>query len=194
MAARYTPWPASIPSQSSSSGSRVNSVICRSCSMSRCRTSTSITRRWAPTSCSNPSHGLLARILRQRSGEDETAAIGALGEAIGQVDVYAEIPPLMAKALADGLSLEGGGEALSIGAAGLFMRSLTGNPMDVHLHTSANLRRWLLRLDGLSIKTKLLLLMTWHTGPEVRSTANRMEPWPQPDAAAVAKLPHRWQD
>jgi hypothetical protein len=139
-------------------------------------------------------HGLLTRILRQRSGDDETAAIGALGEAIGQVDVYAEIPPLMAQALADGLSLEGGGEALSIGAAGLFMRSLTGNPMDVHLHTSANLRRWLLRLDGLSIKTKLLLLMTWHTGPEVRSTANRMEPWPQPDEAAVAKLPHRSQD
>jgi hypothetical protein len=100
----------------------------------------------------------------------------------------------MAQALADGLSLEGGGEALSIGAAGLFMRSLTGNPMDVHLHTSANLRRWLLRLDGLNIKTKLLLLMTWHTGPEVRSTANRMEPWPQPDQTAVAKLPHRSQD
>jgi len=38
------------------------------------------------------------------------------------------------------------------------------------------------------------LLMTWHTGPEVRSTANRMEPWPQPDEAAVAKLPHRSQD
>jgi hypothetical protein len=139
-------------------------------------------------------HGLLTRILRQRSGEDETAAIGALGEAISKVDVYAEIAKLMAQALAGGLSLEGGGEALSIGAAGLFMRSLTGNPMDVHLHTSANLRRWLLRLDGLSIKTKLLLLMTWHTGPEVRSTANRMEPWPQPDQAAVAKLPHRSQD
>src|SRR4029079_13840576 len=107
---------------------------------------------------------------RQRSGEDETAAIGALGEAIAQVDVYAEIPPLMATAFADGLSLEGGGEALSIGAAGLFMRSLTGNPMDVHLHTSANLRRWLLRLDGLNIKTKLLLLMTWHTGPEAKPT------------------------
>jgi hypothetical protein len=138
-------------------------------------------------------HGLLTRILRQRSGEDETAAIGELGEAIGRVDAYAEIPKLMAEALANGLSLEGGGEALSIGAAGLFLRSLTGNPMDVHLHTSANLRRWLLRLDGLSVKNKLLLLFTWHTGPEVRSTANRMEPAPQPDQAAVAKLPHRSQ-
>ena len=45
--------------------------------------------------------------------------------------------------MADGLSLEGTGEALSIGAAGLFLRSLTGNPMDVHLHTSVNLRRYL---------------------------------------------------
>ncbi|HZT90205.1 MAG TPA: hypothetical protein VFA12_19720 [Stellaceae bacterium] len=139
-------------------------------------------------------HGLLTRILRQRTGDDETAAIGALGEAIGAVSVYSDIPKLMAKALADGLSLEGGGEALSIGAAGLFLRSLTGNPMDVHLHTSANLRRYLLRVDGLSLKTKLLLLLTWHTGPEVRSTQNRMEPAPQPDKAAVAALPPRSQE
>jgi len=139
-------------------------------------------------------HQLLSRILRQRSGEDETAAIGALGEAIRRVDVFAEIPRLMAKALADGLSLEGGGEALSIGAAGLFLRSLGGNPMDVHLHTSVNLRRYLLRLDGLNLKNKLLLLLTWHTGPEIRSTASRMEPAPQPDMTAVAALPPRTQD
>jgi hypothetical protein len=138
-------------------------------------------------------HALLTRILRQRTGEDETAAIGRLGEAIGRADIYAEIPVLMAKALADGLSLEGAGEALSIGAAGLFLRSLTGNPMDVHLHTSANLRRYLLRLDGLSPRNKVLLLLTWHTGPEIRSTETRMEPAPQPDPAAVASLPHRSQ-
>jgi hypothetical protein len=134
-------------------------------------------------------HQLLNRILRQRSGEDETQAIGELGEAIGRVDVFADIPVMMAKALADGLSLEGGGEALSIGAAALFMRSLGGNPMDVHLHTSVNLRRWLLRLEGLSIRNKVLLLLTWHTGPEIRSTAGRMQPAPQPDMAAVAALP-----
>jgi hypothetical protein len=139
-------------------------------------------------------HQLLNRILRQRSGEDETAAIGRLGKALGRVDVYADIPRLMAEALADGLSLEGGGEALSIGAAGLFLRSLTGNPMDVHLHTSVNLRRYLLRLDGLSIRNKLLLLLTWHTGPEIRSTQMRMEPAPQPDLAAVAALPPRTQE
>jgi hypothetical protein len=139
-------------------------------------------------------HQLLNRILRQRSGEDETAAIGELGEAIAAVDVFADIPVLMAKALAGGLSLEGGGEALSIGAAGLFLRSLGGNPMDVHLHTSVNLRRYLLRLDGISPKNKLMLLLTWQSGPEIRSTAMRMEPYPQPDMAAVAALPARTQE
>jgi hypothetical protein len=135
-------------------------------------------------------HGLLTRILRQRTGEDETAAIGRLGEAIGRLDAYADIPGLMATALAGGLSLEGAGEALSIGAAGLFMRSLTGNPMDVHLHTSANVRRFLLRLDGLSLRNKLLLLLTWHTGPEIRSTQYRMAPAVPFDPASVPASPH----
>jgi len=139
-------------------------------------------------------HQLLNRILRQRTGDDETATIGQIGEAIGQCNNYNDIPKLLAKALADGLSIEGAGEALSIGAAGLFLRSLTGNPMDVHLHTSINLRRYLLKLDGLSIKNKLLTLMFWHTGPEVKSTQYRMEPTVQPDMEAVAALPHRTQD
>jgi len=139
-------------------------------------------------------HQLLSRILRQRTGDDETAAVGALGEAIGSVESYKDIPKLTAKALADGLSLEGAGEALSIGAAGLFLRSLTGNPMDVHLHTSANLRRYLLRLDGLSMRNKLRTLLLWHTGPEVASTQYRMMPAPQPDMEAVAALPPRSQE
>jgi len=139
-------------------------------------------------------HQLLKRVLRQRSGEDETEVIGRIGETIGRCDVYADIPVLLARALAEGLSLEGAGEALSIGAAGLFLRSLTGNPMDVHLHTSANLRRYLLRLDGLSLRNKLLTLLLWHSGPEVKSTQYRMEPAPQPDPAAVAALPARTQE
>jgi hypothetical protein len=139
-------------------------------------------------------HQLLTRVTRQHSGADETAVIGQVGEAIGRCDVYADIPVLLAKALADGLSLEGAGEALSIGAAGLFLRSLTGNPMDVHLHTSANLRRYLIGLDGLSLKNKLLVLLLWHTGPEIRSTQRRMVPAPQPDPEAVAALPYRTQD
>ena len=88
---------------------------------------------------------------------------------------------MIATALGKGLSLDGAGEALSIGAASLFMRSLGGNPMDVHLHTSVNLRRYLMRLEGLSLRNKLLLLLNWHSGPEIRSTQNRMEPPPQPD-------------
>lgn len=138
-------------------------------------------------------HQLLSRVMRQRSGDDETAKIGALGEGIGQCADYNAIPVMIAEALADGLSLEGAGEALSIGAAGLFLRSLTGNPMDVHLHTSANLRRYLLRLDGISPRNKLMLLLTWQMGPEVKSTQYRMEPTPQPDMTAVAALPHRSQ-
>jgi len=136
-------------------------------------------------------HQLTKRILRQRTGEDETAAIGELGDAIGQIDVFADIPVLIAKALAAGLSLEGAGEALSIGAAGLFIRSHCGNPMDVHLHTSINLRRYLLALDGISLKNKLMLLLTWQSGPEIRSTAMRMGPAPQPEIAAVPAAPSR---
>jgi hypothetical protein len=139
-------------------------------------------------------HQLLTRVTRQHSGADETAVIGRVGEAIGRCESYADIPVLLAEALAEGLSLEGAGEALSIGAAGLFLRSLSGNPMDVHLHTGANLRRYLLRLDGISLRNKLLALLLWHTGPEVRSTQQRMEPPPQPDPAAVAALPARAQD
>jgi hypothetical protein len=139
-------------------------------------------------------YGLMTLGLREKTGDDETAAIGRVGEAIGAVAKYNEIPRLLAQALVDGLSMEGAGEALSIGAAGLFLRSLTGNPMDVHLHTSANLRRWLLKLDGLSRRNRLLILLLWHTGPEVLSTQYRMEATPQPNADAVAALPHRSQD
>ncbi len=138
-------------------------------------------------------HGLLERPLRPRTGADETSAVGRLGEAIGRSDAYAQIPAMLASALADGLSLEGAGEALSIGAASLFLRSLTGNPMDVHLHTGVNLRRYLLKLDGLSLRNRLRALLLWHTGPEVRSTQHRMEPAPQPRPEAVAALPHRTQ-
>jgi hypothetical protein len=137
---------------------------------------------------------LLERPLRQQTGAHETTVIGQLGEDISHCHQYAEIPAMLAKALADGLSLDGTGEALSIGAAGLFLRSLTGNPMDVHLHTGVNLRRYLVQLDGLSRRNKLLALLLWHTGPEVRSTQNRMEPTPQPDMSAVASLPYRRQD
>ncbi len=138
---------------------------------------------------------LLEKVTRQETGDDETVAVGRLGKNIGQVEEFAEIPVMIASALARGLSLDGAGEALSIGAAGLFTRSLGGNPMDVHLHTSINLRRYLIGLPGLALRSKLLLLMNWHLGPEIRSTAMRMEPpGSQPDMAAVKALPPRSQE
>lgn len=140
-------------------------------------------------------YGLLDRPLRQTTGPEETAAVLALGDAIGACNDYAHIPPLLGRALADGLSLEGCGESLSIGAATLYLRSAKGNPMDVHLHTGVNTRRYLLRPDsGLNLRHKLMLLMNWHTGPEVRNTAALLAPTPDPDPARVAALPHRDQD
>ena len=63
--------------------------------------------------------------------------IGELGEAIAAVDVFADSPVLMAKALAGGISLESAGEALSIGAAGLFLRSLGGRSARITRHSGA---------------------------------------------------------
>jgi hypothetical protein len=137
---------------------------------------------------------LMERVVRQETGDDETVAIGRLGKNIGQTEEFAAIPVMMASALGKGLSLDGAGEALSIGAAGLFLRSLGGNPMDVHLHTSINLRRYLVGLKGLNLRSKLLLLMNWHLGPEIRSTEMRMQPPPQPDPEAVKTLPERSQE
>jgi hypothetical protein len=140
-------------------------------------------------------YGLLDRSLRQTTGPEETAAVHALGDAIGACDDYAQIPMLIGRALADGLSLEGCGESLSIGAATLYLRSQKGNPMDVHLHTGVNSRRYLLRPDsGLSLRHKLMLLMNWHTGPEVRNTAAALAPTPDPEPGRVAALPYRDQD
>src|SRR4051795_719490 len=137
---------------------------------------------------------LMERVTRQEIGDDETIAIGRLGKAIGQVEEFSDIPITIATALGRGLSLDGAGEALSIAAASLFLRSLGGNPMDVHLHTSVNLRRYLIRLPGRRLRKKLLLLMNWHLGPEIRSTQTRMQPPPQPDMQAVAGLPPRSQE
>ena len=88
-------------------------------------------------------NNLMERVTRQETGDDETIAIGRLGKAIGQVEEFSDIPVHDRHRAREGLSLDGAGEALSIGAASLFMRSLGGNPMDVHLHTSVNLRRCL---------------------------------------------------
>src|SRR3989454_6247773 len=89
--------------------------------------------------------GLLERDMRFATGEDETPALTALADEIGRCNKFSEVPGLLARALADGLSLEGVGEALSVGGSTLFLRSQTGNPMDVHINTGANTRRYLLK-------------------------------------------------
>jgi hypothetical protein len=138
--------------------------------------------------------GLLERDQRFATGEDETNAITALAGEIGRVGRFSGIPELLAKALADGLSLEGAGEALSVGGSTLFLRSQTGNPMDVHINTGANTRRYLLRQPELSLPTKLRALLMWHTGPEVMMAQRMLAPDIQPEADRVAALPWHTQD
>ncbi len=101
---------------------------------------------------------------------------------------------MLARALADGLSLEGAGEALSVGGSTLFLRSQTGNPMDVHINTGANTRRYLLRQPELSLRIKLRALLIWNTGPEVLMAQRMLAPDVQPEAERVAALPWRAQD
>ena len=121
--------------------------------------------------------GLLERDLRLEHGDDETAALTALaGHDIGRCHRFTAVPELLAHALADGLSLEGAGEALSMGGSSLFLRSQTGNPMDVHLNTGANTRRYLIRPPELSLRTKLRALLIWNTGPEVLMAQRMLAP------------------
>ena len=138
-------------------------------------------------------HRLLESDLVLASGDGESDAIGALADRIGALDDYNLIPGILAAALAGGLSLGGAGEALSVGAALLFLRSDSGNPFDVHHHTGINLRRYILGLGDVSLRNKLLALFTWCTGPEVRDQQRKMR-WPsRADGGEIAALPKRSQ-
>jgi hypothetical protein len=139
-------------------------------------------------------HDLLKRVLRVKTGDDETEAVGVLAEKIGLSAKFGDIPGIMAQALADGLSLEGVVEGLSVGGSRMFLRSQTGNPMDVHIHTGANIRRYLIGQRDLSMNTKLRALLTWHAGPEVRSAQFKLAPVHQPEADRVAAQPTRTQE
>jgi hypothetical protein len=132
-------------------------------------------------------HRLLQRELRIETGADESEAIGTLGWRIGESSDLAPVPGYLAEALAAGLSLEGAGEALSYGAGLIYLCTTTGNPFDVHIHTGLNARRYLIGLEGLALETKLLALLTWADGPEVRLAAEtRGHALPDGPAAAPA--------
>jgi hypothetical protein len=158
-----------------------------------------ITRPTLPTSLGEVDalierYELLERDLRAQTGEDETDAVTALADQIGRCSKFAQIPEMLARALADGVSLEGVGEALSVGGSTLFLRSQTGNPMDVHINTGANTRRYLLRQPELSRRIKLQALLVFHTGPEVMMAQRMLAPEVQPEPERVAALPPRTQD
>jgi hypothetical protein len=138
-------------------------------------------------------HGLLKRVLRVKTGDDETEAVGALADDVAGA-AFGDIPAITAQALADGLSLEGAGEGLSVGGSRLFLRSQTGNPMDVHIHTGVNIRRYLIGQRELSMSTKLRALLTLNAGPEVRSAQFKLAPVAQPEADRVAAQPARSQE
>ena len=111
---------------------------------------------------------------KRPAGGDESAAVGALGERIGACERFADIPAMSAEALAEGLSLAGAGEAISYGAALLHLRTDYGNPFDVHLHTGINTRRHLLEVPEVSLRNKLLGLLSWACGPEIRLCEHRV--------------------
>ena len=104
--------------------------------------------------------------LAIKTSSRETEAIAQLSDEIGSSTNYYDTPEMIAKALGNGLSLEGTGEALSIGASKTFLRTIYGNPMDSHLHTGANARRYLVNMDGVSQRHKVLALLSGITGPE----------------------------
>ena len=129
-----------------------------------------------------------------RSSAEETEQIGALSRQIGaSKSYYATIAPL-AEALVNGLSLEGAGEALSIGAAAAYLSTSYGNPMDSHTHTGINNRRYVLAQEGVSLRNKLLGLMTALTGPEVL-LAEPLTNWTSNvEEDVTSHLPARSQD
>ena len=136
---------------------------------------------------------LLDREIPATSHTDETKRIGELGLKMGRNKNYLDNMEPMAQALAEGLSLEGAGEALSVGAAAAYISTSYGNPMDSHLHTGTNNRRYLLRTGGVSRKHRIEALLTGFTGPEVL-LAERLLNWDENlDGDLTTALPARSQ-
>jgi len=112
--------------------------------------------------------GLDVAEIKVHTCEDETVAVDKLASGVESIPRIADIAETVADQLAMGLSLMGILEGLSLGGARRYLRSKTGNPFDVHLHTGINARRYLLSLEGLSQKTRLLTLLSWGQGYEIR--------------------------
>jgi hypothetical protein len=112
--------------------------------------------------------GLDAADISVQSSERETQEIAKLASEVESIASIADIVESVADKLVGGLSMLGTLEGLSLGGARRYLRSNTGNPFDVHLHTGINARRYLLSLKGLSRRTHLLTLLSWGQGYEIR--------------------------
>lgn len=111
-------------------------------------------------------HGLHERELEIETGPSETGVIGDLAGNMSRSPRFIDHIDLLAGALANGLSLQGAGEALSIAASNIFINAGYGNPMDSHLHTGAATRRFLIVLPGVSQRSRVMALLSGITGPE----------------------------
>ena len=133
-----------------------------------------------------------------RTTTAETAAIGALADRIGSTERIATLPPVIAQAMGNGLSLEGTVEAISIGGARIFLRSHTANPYDVHVHTGTALRRYLIDTPAVELRHKVLALLGWAWSYEIRYLDDTLT-WrwdrrhPPKDGASASALLARMQ-
>ncbi len=143
------------------------------------------TPKFEPIAALLDKYELLDRDIPMTTTTAETEAIGELADRIGSSTELDDIPEMIAQALAGGMSLEGAGEAVSIGAAVIHLRTSYGNPMDTHLQTGINTRRYLLGIEGVSLRNKILALLTWHTGPEISSSLGKFDYDPREDTAAL---------
>ena len=107
------------------------------------------------------------RIALETTG-GETELIEQLAGEIASTSTISTLPETIAQGIARGLSLRGACEAMSVGGARLFLRSHTGNPFDVHIHTGISARRYLLGFEEIGFRTKLIALLGWAWGYEVR--------------------------
>ena len=134
-------------------------------------------------------HRLLEMAIPTATNEQESIAVGELGARIGACEEFARIQDMLAQALADGLSLEGAGEALSIGTATIHLRTNYGNPNDAHMINGVRARRYLLDVEGVSLRNKILALLNWAAGSEIRPSQAKIEWDARADAETIEALP-----
>ena len=132
--------------------------------------------------------------IQEESNDGEKGAIWDLAMTIGHCKEYLATIDLLGSALRDGMSLEGAGQALSLGAAAAYISTSYGNPMDSHSHTGTNNRRYLLRDRDVSLRNKIAGLVTAFTGPEVLLAEPRIEWEENLDGDVTSGLPDRGQD